>query len=446
LTDGGAISKWHSPEAAKRVAFVLLALIVIGTIIRFALPFFYNPLRFLVSDAGRHYFDAIRPSDGATINLLDPVGYQIWLGAVVRIIGDNRIAAAIYAGGLNAITPWFWYRWMRELFANKNAALAGWAALVWLPSWIKLGNAFMDTTILLPAVGIALWLSWRAVRKQSPGAYIWAAIGWGLASTIKLFVLPFLGIVWLWLGRNMLSQFPGRWRALATACSVIMIAFYSLTPLKIFTHLNTVELFPPGQFNRLYYESGKRSMEMYCFHKTASTDHYYFTFTSPAVVSKPFYPLSNWESARQGVVRFNVEFPVERRRYEPMHMSFEDRFRYTIENMIFFFFDYSWPEDGEIGGWDTFTIHFRWFWLPFTIATLVLGLKRHRRDIVFALFSITLAVFLFQQGGVMEARYRKIWEGIAIATFIGMFARSRAISSPNSTAVVVEPDEIGAAS
>ena len=47
------------------------------------------------------------------------------------------------------------------------------------------------------------------------------------------------------------------------------------------------------------------------------------------------------------------------------------------------------------------------------------------------LFSASLAFFLLQQSLIMEARYKKPWEGVAIATLLALMATPKAKPKTN---------------
>ena len=59
---------------------------------------------------------------------------------------------------LSLAGPWLWYRFFRELQSSKTLALAGWACLSFLPSWIAIYGYFMQETLMLPLLGAALAL------------------------------------------------------------------------------------------------------------------------------------------------------------------------------------------------------------------------------------------------------------------------------------------------
>ena len=95
--------------------------------------------------------------------------------------------------------PWFWYRWAREVFSTKIQALIFTALIVFLPSWISIYSYSQDETLLLPMLGAALWLSWRAKRKKTAAAIILASFIWALTVCVKMNTLFEAVIVIGWL-------------------------------------------------------------------------------------------------------------------------------------------------------------------------------------------------------------------------------------------------------
>src|ERR1035437_69804 len=97
--------------------------------------------------------------------LFDPLVYQTWLSIVQRVTMGIPGLVAVYAAALSVATPWFWYRFLSETLDSKTLALAGWAALGLLPTWIGIYSYFMSETLLLPLIGLSLWMTLRAKRR-----------------------------------------------------------------------------------------------------------------------------------------------------------------------------------------------------------------------------------------------------------------------------------------
>ena len=162
----------------KRLRTILWCAIGLGMAIRLSLPFFDNPMDHLSSDWLRHYSNALDVRGEGIATITDSPGYELWRSAVIRIANNSRLTFAAYAGILSALTPWFWYRWMRDCLPTKNNDASGYAILSLLPTWIGIYSFFAQETLLLPLLGLSLWLSFRAVSKKSLPACAVAALAW----------------------------------------------------------------------------------------------------------------------------------------------------------------------------------------------------------------------------------------------------------------------------
>ncbi len=420
----------------KLLALFFWAVIIAGIVIRLVNPFIHNPLDYLsgywLSDCLRHYTNALEcfstRSVLAALGIIDPIGYQIWLSAVMRITSGARIAVALYAAGLSIITPWLWYRWMLLSVGQKTLALGGYAILSILPDWIRLYQFFMQETLLLPLVGLSLWMSWWAKEKLDNTSFLACGFAWGACLATKTTTVPLAVIVlpWLvWKARLQKNILAAVLLILATAC------VYAASPVKIFTRIHAFILCPPGDHHRILFESGKKDLKIR-FKFIDAHDGYrmYDADIHCSSLYRPqLAPLSNWESSREGVCQFEIDYTKSPNQYlPPSTMSFGDRLKYTLENIIFFFFGLSWPEDW-FGDDRRFPLLAqlcplaRFIWLPITMAVLFLAIKKRSFEIMTILFTGSMMVFLFQQSFVMEARYKKPWEGVAVATLMCLIAK-----------------------
>ncbi len=421
----------------KVLALFFWALIIAGIVVRLVNPFIHNPLDYLsgywLSDCLRHYSNALECFSTKTIlaalGILDPVGYQIWLSAVLRITSGARIAVAFYAAGLSIVTPWLWYRWMLLSIGQRTLALGGWAILSILPDWIRLYQFFMQETLLLPLVGLSLWLAWRAKEKLDNGSYLACGLAWGACLATKTTALPLAVIILPWLVLKARLQKK-------TSAAVLLIAatfcVYAASPVKIFTRIHAFIPFPPGDHHRILFESGKKDLKIKFKFIDAQDSYreYDADINCSSLYHPQLAPLSNWVSSREGLCQFEVDYTKAPNDYlPPSSMTFGDRLKYTFENIIFFFFGLSWPEDW-FGDEKRFPLlaHLcpltRFIWLPMTVVAIFLAFRRRCYDIMTILFAGSLLLFLFQQSFIMEGRYKKPWEGLAVATLIYLIRRN----------------------
>jgi hypothetical protein len=358
------------------------------------------------------------------------LGYQIWLTAVLTITGDSHTAVAVYAAFLSVITPWLWYRWMRECVPER--ALEGYAILALAPDWIKIYSVFMQETLLLPLLGLALWLSWKAQREVNFRADLWASLAWAGALVTKASALPIFVIVWAWVARTRLQQAGRKAMLLACLAGAVTIPIYSLTACKIYCRTGI-----PGArhmlYDEIYFESGaKLCRARFLLPQTEDPAQYSFRRLEgpPAVLELPmdcgspsaylpqFEPFSAWESGRRGDTFLLLDrLQISGHRVRP-HLP--ARLRWTGENVLFFLFGQNWPGHffvAQVGE------NMRWIWAPMALAVLLSAWfqPEKRREILTVLCLVSLFIFVFQQSFSLEGRHRMPWEGLDLAAYLSLF-------------------------
>ncbi len=97
------------------------------------------------------------------------------------------------------LATFFWFLYFLEVTANVTLSAFGWAVLAWLPSWSGSFYAFQTETLLLPALGLALFLIWRAVRVKNMDAMILAVLAGSFAMHSKQTAAPdiLLALGWM---------------------------------------------------------------------------------------------------------------------------------------------------------------------------------------------------------------------------------------------------------
>ncbi|HEY9792676.1 MAG TPA: glycosyltransferase family 39 protein [Candidatus Obscuribacterales bacterium] len=412
---------------------ILITLIVVGTLMRVGHCFIYNPLESLWSDNERHFHNAFDVKGDDVESILNPPGFEIFLSTVFRITYKNRTLISLVMAFLSVATPYLWYRWLRELTKDKTISLIGYMLLTFLPSFFKIFGYFMDSVILLPLTGAALWLTWRAARKATWGSCAVAAVFCGAACCTKSTALAIVGLPWLYVAYELYKKLP-KWRALrmAAAGMAIVGCFYLLGPLKVWTHTGCIVLLPDGIYNARYFESGAHDIEVDSLYNRDGGEWVQGSiWGSSSVCYPPLYPFSNWLSKRTGRYKMEVNYRGLRETSPPIKMSLRDRLYYTWENIIFFFFEYQWPEDQN---WqDPFprnldTFH-RFLWLPITLFIAGAFIWLRKRDFMTGYFLAVTLLFMFQQSAVMEGRYKKLWDGVAVVALLNVMARTKRYQS-----------------
>ena len=203
---------------------------------------------------------------------------------------------ATYVGLLSVLTPWPWYCWAREVFATKAQSLLFIAILIYLPSWRGIYAYFMDETFLLPALGFALWLSWRAKRKKTAASLLMASLSWAITIAIKLsatfeavIVLPWLLVFFIKNNRRSPKTY-----AIAIASALLIVFSYLGQAIWTYHCLGTCCFFPPlfGANNRAAYLSGAAEWSE-TFHSQGKIIQQTGSYTSNSVLTESLAPFPN---------------------------------------------------------------------------------------------------------------------------------------------------------
>jgi hypothetical protein len=383
--------------------------------VRLGTAIFFNPIDSLWSDPSRHWENATEVFGGSMMAAIDPIGFQVWLGLVSKLTLDIPILVGLYAGLLSIVTPWVWYRFLREMCENKRIAQCGGLVLLCLPSWIGIFSYFMTETLLLPLMGLSLWMSMRSVRKRTQNAFLIAGLCWTFCGLTRGVAIPIAAVFTIaaWLHQ------PAKIQSAATLLALIAMI---LLPLSYRNNVKTGSLVPWGDTSlaQVYALSGKKQIDIfYC--GAGVREHYYFV--SPSMNYRPFLPFSDWKSQRDGRVEVYIDQANPAQDWgdavESLKPTLSERFDLIGENLIFLFFGRSWPDHRASSPVERFAEQMRFVWLPLTILTLSASCVYWRllgtgRILVFAM----VVWFIFQGLMLMsvgEGRYRKPFEGMIIA-------------------------------
>ncbi len=404
----------------------LSILIITGTIFRFCYPFFSQPLDHFYSDPGRHYTNATSEFNQTINSWLDTPLPQVILRTALAIFSNTRPGTSTYLGLLCAITPWCWYLWGRQLFNSRKRALVFLAAITWLPSWIGIFGYFMDETLLLPALGITLWLSWKASKENTAMSFLLAILGWAFTLSIKLNSLLELIIVVPWLLFNFIKHNGRSLRSygIAAAGVFILTATYLVYPWWVYQGLGSTWIYPAGMgvMTRAFYLSGAYSVSaQFILH--GRTIAHMGPYECDSMQLKSFEPFSDWRTWRKGYYPLIVNCDKKLVFTPDMpHLSLPKRLLLITEGAVYFFFSRSWPDLREDDIIHIAQVEMRWIWSLLTIAVIGLAWQKKRfKDMVVVLCLGTALLYILCDGTTMTGRYRKPWEGIAIAAFVYLF-------------------------
>lgn len=378
----------------------------------------YNPVNHIWSDPARHWEQGIDLLRIDLMSMTDPIGYQLYIALLAKFTLKIPALVAYCTILLSLAGPWLWYRFFRELQSSKTMALAGWAFLSFLPSWIAIYGYFMQETLMLPLLGAALWATWRCRRKADVRNFVIMVFLWIAVGLTRGIAIPLAAVActWLWLIQDQKLK-----KALYSSLILLLI----MGPLT-YRSYQTVGHFAPhgmGHLNVIYAQSGKKVIEIASQRKGGRWVH---GFGSPSAGAKPLHPFSDWQTQRTGKVRIDIDFEKGREDWDRekanIKMSFSDYLWITKENLIFLFFAESWPDNNMSRVVDVIGSVIRFVWAPLLIV-LAVGIVWHRRKFSghWLLPSMLIAWFVVQALipiAVNEGRYRKPFEGLAVAQLI----------------------------
>jgi hypothetical protein len=404
----------------------LYLLIVAGSLLRIVEPFVHNPMDNIFSDPERHWIHA-----GSTLSpppwaIIDQPIFQMWLSLVQKWSLGLRALIATYAGLLSAITPWFWYRFLRECLRSRTLALFGWALLAWLPSWVGIFSYFMTETLFLPLMGWCLWQTMRARRKRTLPSFCGMVALWAVAGMTRGIGAPLgaLASLWVWLYQ------PWRIRSAVVAGLIVLLM---TVPISIRNH-RYLHLWSPlgsGWPNQIYAESGYQSILIDLLFEDDSTAQY--GFISPSLVVKPLAPLSDWEAKRSGVLHITADTRNGDRDWRSAYRNHvvrgPERLRLRWENLVLVMLGPSWPDNNPTNLVHRIELAMRWIWLPLFLVVLSTGARWYRSILTRPLVPALIGMwFLFQAVSLFainEGRYRKPLEGLLIAELLVLLDNRR---------------------
>lgn len=403
----------------------LYLLIIVGAVIQTWYIFTYNPISHIWSDPQRHWEQGTDILRLDLMSMTDPIGYQLYVAVLAKLTLKMPGLVAFYTSVLALLGPWMWYLFLRQLQSNKTYALAGWAFFSLLPSWMAIYAYFMQETLMIPLMGMALWASWRCRRKADLNSFLLMVVLWVLVGLTRGVAIPMAAVVctWLWLAQDHRLK-----KALYSSGILLLL----MGPL-VYRSYQAVAHFAPhgmGHLNVIYSQSGKREIKITARRNGAV---WHLGFASPATGAKPFYPFSDWKTSRKGVVYIDIDLDKGSEDWDrekaKIDMSFDDYLWIVKENLILLFFDQSWPDSNSTRVVDSVNAVSRFLWAPFFLM-LIVGVIVYRKQLKGQWMLPTVILMWFIVQGltpicVNEGRYRKPFEGLAIAQLALLLAARR---------------------
>ena len=390
----------------RRTAF-WWALFALGLAFRvYAVLVLRNPMDALFSDPWRHWENAKLFLTPTAMGASNPYLYQLYLFLVQKATHENKLAFGLATGGLSIAYAVVWLAFALSVFRTRLNALRFATILCWLPSHVSIFGFCMNETLLLPLLGLALWLTKRSLVQRTPGSFVAMTTAWTLALLTRSVVGPIgLGCVlvsWLRLRRR-------RWLALGVACAIsfVWLAAASIRAHKI---LNRYTPFGDNSIATVYFVSAAHdySVDIKGYGK-------YF-FSSPSLYVSPFKPFAEFESIRIGAVSFSLDpalkgKDVQQTPIEQFEGNWKKLPRLFYENFIFLAFGHSWPTAGATNDrGDAICLAQRWMWAPLTLLSLVGSIlyisRRGAAFVPIVTIGFVFTFYVLAQVAFLEGRYR----------------------------------------
>lgn len=414
------------PNRDRYLRRALLLAVAGGAVVRIWAVFLHNPLDAIFSDPGRWWEAGYQSLSLGPLNGIDPVGYQVWTALVAKISAGYAPLVAACVAVLSLLTPYVWYRYMKELAPRGNFALTAWAVISWLPSYIGIFSYFMSETLFILLFGAGLWLSFRALRKRSPGSFLLSIVAWLAASITRVFALP-IGIV---ISGWVLFHSEERKQKLLLAGAMVLL-FFVPAAARCYYLTHVWSPFGVPQMNQIYFDSGRATIQVE-IRRDQAAYRWFYEFTSPAIVDQPLNPLSEWSSSRSGIVKFSINEDRGLRDWnaadEALKTGWKRLLQLRAENYLLFYFGHSWPDDDPNHFWEAMGNHLRWLWAPLLLLVTLWNMRQifvtHTVHIV-PLLTMLLCWFMPLAPVLIEGRYRKGAEAMLITNLIFLAARKK---------------------
>jgi hypothetical protein len=422
------------------VRWALLVAVAAAAVVRIWTVFLHNPLDAIFSDPGRWWEAGHQPLSLGPLNGIDPVGYQIWTSLVAKISAGYAPLVACCTAVLSLVTPYVWYRYVRELVPSSPPqthnqspqnprglyALAAWAIISWLPSYIGIFSYFMSETLFIALFGAALWLSFRAMRKKTLGSFLLSIATWLAASITRVFALPIGIVLSAWVLFHSEKRKQKIWAALG-------LAAVFLVPVAARCYYLTGVWSPFGvpEMNQIYFDSGRATIQVE-IRRDQAAYWWQYEFTSPAIVDQPLNPLSEWSSSRTGIAKFSINEDRGLKDWnaadEALKTGWKRLLQLRAENYLLFYFGHSWPDDNPNDFWEAMGNHLRWLWAPLLLLVTAWNLRQAlatRTVHIVPLITMLLCWLMPLAPVLIEGRYRKGAEALLITNLIFLMARAR---------------------
>ncbi len=394
----------------------LSGLIFAGSVLRLISCFQHPPTEYLFSDPKRHWLNGERLFAPDFMGASDPIPYQVYVALIRAATADHALLLAAICAAASIAMPWTYYRAAREFGMARIPSRAIWALIAITPSLLTIYHYFMMETLLLPLVGLALWMSGRHLRKGGQCAFLWASLLWVLACLTKATVTPLAAIClgWTWWVRSRRVS-DGLWAA--------ALAFLLLAPNALRTQRFLGFPAPLGNpwLTKIQHRSGEKTIHI-------NFRNGQWIFSSPSCSMQPLEPLSHWAPRRaweDSVVEISID-PAKgandwKAAYTHLATDGREWFAQLGENLLLFLFAASWPDNNR-ADWDGWLSHIcRWLWAPLIFFVLDCNVRefiRQRFDLLPVAVTVFTVFLACQNVATFEGRYRKPLEPLLLMNLV----------------------------
>lgn len=434
------------PKPSKILSILLWLAIAQGSLTHIVTAMQFNPIHYpYMTDPYRHWLFAQQTLYSHPMAAIDPLLYQVWLSAVAKVTAGDPVAIGFYSGILSALNPYCWYLFLKEALDDEIMARTGWALLLWLPSWLGIYSYFMPETLLLPLLGLALWLTWRSKRVQSVGSFVGCTFAWLLACLTRAVALPMAVMSAFWLLKGD-SQFKKK-RLLLILITVPMLLVPAYRSYKL---LGVWSPFGYPLMNQIYMVSGAKEFHVE-FVRDPARGAVELNYQSPSLTENPLEPLSNWHSSREGKLSYRIFLDhgaddwmevLAQNKHDWVFQS-----KMMLENAVYFLFGRSWPDydDQHDRLWESLQVQMRWMWAPLLLiaaaGNLFIFVRRKALPFLPVLVMVSWILGLTVCMGVNEGRYRKPIEGLLIANILWLAQQTLRRRPPEAAAISGEASD-----
>jgi hypothetical protein len=400
------------------------ALFGASLVLRLLYPFFASPLDRLYSDPARHWDNALHFFEPSVMGSSDPYLYQVWLFTLQRFAASGTLGGfaptvLLGCGVLCAAMPYGWYRALKELLP-KRQALCGALIIALTPSLLDIYGYFMNETLLLTLTGFAFWLTLRARRKETLGAFYAAAAVWIAVGFTRVVLWPVALACLAWIALR-----PPRPFLKMAGAALIFASIGVPAGLHCRAALGFFSPFGNPYLASIYRHSGRKVIHLDFGPRGR------YEFGSPSFYNPTLYPFSDWLTARDGVVAVRIDTALGRQSWlnEDARISAEPglpKLQDFCENMLYLALGQPWPANDSRTLVGTLSVWTRWLWPPLwlIVAAALLRGRFGGRERLLPLCGLGMLILLAaQRGGIIEGRYRMPIDPILLAAAILAFAR-----------------------